>query len=302
MSVRSFCVILNPRAGRGRALRVWQQVESIFQEAGVPFVVRRTAGPCHAIELAAEAVREGWEAVVAVGGDGTVNEVANGLLLAREEHGAEPTRPLGVLPAGSGNDFVKLLDLPRHKPRELARRLLRGQTRLVDVGRANERYFTNGVGWGLDGYVAFEAQQVRRLRGLAVYVWALLKSLRQYRNAPMCIEVDGQVHEMTVTLAVVANGACYGGGFWICPHARLDDGWLDVCVGEAMTPARILQIVPRVMRGTHVGQPDVYFFKGRVINLVSEIPLPAQADGELLGTHLTQLRVEIFHKALRVLV
>ncbi len=302
MRTGSFFVVVNPRAGRGHALRVWKQVEPVFQEAGVSFFAQQTAGPGHATALAAQAVREGWEAVVAVGGDGTVNEVANGLLQAREETGEEATRPLGILPSGSGNDFVKLLGLYGPSPRDVACRLLRGQTRLVDAGQANGRYFVNGVGWGFDGHVAFEAQKVHWLRGMAVYVWALLKSLRRYQNAPMRIEVDGQVYEMVVTLAAVANGACYGGGFWICPHARLDDGWLDVCVGEAMTPSRILQIVPRVMRGTHVGQPDIHFFKGRVVDLYSKIPLPAQADGELLGEALTHLHVKILHKALCVLV
>ncbi len=292
-------VIVNPFAGRGRGRRVWHRVRRAFEEAGVACRVHFTEAPRHATELAAQAAGQGWNAVVAVGGDGTVNEVVNGLL-AGAPQGTAP--PLGIVPAGSGNDFVKLLDLPYRRPRDVVGRLLAGRVRAVDVGRANGRYFTNGVGWGFDGHVALEAQRVRRLRGLAVYVWALIKSLRRYRNAHMRVEVDGEVHEMVVTLAAVANGACYGGGFWLCPHAVIDDGWLDVCVGEAMSPARILRIVPLVMRGAHVGQPDVHFFRGRAVTLSSDVPLPAQVDGEILDTALTRLHAEVVPRALQVLV
>lgn len=300
MNTKAFFVVYNPVAGRGLARRRVAAVQEWLEARGATLHVQATNARGDGIRLAAEAARDGWPVVVAVGGDGTINEVVNGLLRAEDEGATLPT--FGIVPAGSGNDFVKVLGLYRQPLAHVMNVLWQGQPRLVDVGRANGRYFLNGLGWGFDGFVAQEVYRVQWLRGFAAYVWAVLKVLPRYPTARLHMMLDDRpplVREMT--MVAVTNGPCYGGGFWICPHAQVDDGWLDVAIADAMRPWELLPLLPRVMRGTHVNHPRVAFDKARQVVLQSERPLPSQVDGELLGTDLRELRVQIFPQRLAVL-
>lgn len=296
---RPLYVILNPAADRGGAERSWRQARAELERLGAPYELVRTTAAGEATELAATAAGGGWRAVVAVGGDGTVQEVANGLLRGA---GAGRETPMGVVAVGSGNDFVKLLGLPRDRPRESVRRLLAAAPRQVDVGRVADRYFTNGVGIGFDARVAIEARRVRRLRGLAIYAWALVKVLRRHSTPWMKVELDGRVvADRELTLVTVGNGACHGGGFWICPGALLDDGLFEVCIADALSVARLLPLLPRVMRGTHVGHPAVEMHAARQIRITTREPVAVHADGEILSEGTTILEMEILPGRLTVL-
>ncbi|HEX2093037.1 MAG TPA: diacylglycerol kinase family protein, partial [Longimicrobiaceae bacterium] len=169
MAPARYLVVLNPAAGRGAAALAHHAVESVLDGADVRYELAFTRAPGHAVELAERAAREGWPAVVAAGGDGTVHEVANGLLRAA---GDAPTLPLGIVPVGSGNDFAKLVGAPTD-PAAAMRRILAAEPRRVDAGRVGDRYFINGVG--------IEAARVRRLRGTAIYLWALARVLPGFR-------------------------------------------------------------------------------------------------------------------------
>ncbi len=291
-------VILNPAAGRGAAARAGRAIRGVLDAAGVPHELVETRAPGHAVELAEAAARAGWPAVVAAGGDGTVHEVANGLLRASE---GEPTVPLGIVPVGSGNDFAKLVGAPADAA-AATRRLLSGGTRRVDAGRVGDRFFTNGVGIGLDARVGIEAGKVRWARGLAIYLVALARVLRAFRPPRMRVELDGvEVADRPLTLVTVANGGCHGGGFWICPGARIDDGTLDVCVADAMGVAEVLGFLPRVMRGTHVGRPGVRMLQARRVRVTSPDPLPVHADGEIVAEAAGEVEIELLPGRLTVL-
>lgn len=297
---KAFFIVYNPVAGRGGARRRAAAVQAWMEARGATFQMQATNARGDAVRLAAQAAREGWPVVVAVGGDGTINEVVNGLLRAEDEGVALPT--LGIVPAGSGNDFVKVLGLYRQPFERVMDVLWRATPREVDVGCANGRYFLNGLGWGFDGFVAEEVYRIRRLRGFAAYLWAVLKVLPRYPTARVRMWLDErQPVERDITMVAVTNGPCYGGGFWICPHARVDDGWLDVAFADAMRPWHLLPLLPRVMRGTHVDHPRVAFDKAREVVLQSDRPLPSQVDGELLGTNLEEIRVRVFPRRLAVL-
>ncbi|MCZ7573715.1 MAG: diacylglycerol kinase family lipid kinase [Ardenticatenaceae bacterium] len=299
MTISHFFIIVNPAANRGGAARAWRQAQTVLNRAGADYEPVFTDRPGHAEVLAANAAAAGWPAVVAVGGDGTINEVVNGLVRAAD---GEPTTPLGIISLGSGNDSVRLLDLPRQRPVAAARRLLAARARTIDVGRVGERYFLNGVGTGFDARVAIEAQQVQRLRGMAIYLWALLKALRAHRAPLIRVVLDGQeVAARRLTLVAVTNGACYGGGFWICPDARVDDGLLDICIADELSVPGILGFVPRVMRGAHVGRPAVHMYRARQIHLSSPEPLPVHVDGEILTGGAQELTFELLPHRLTVL-
>lgn len=307
--------ILNPRAGGGRAARAWPELRAVLEASGLAWSLSESAGPGDARLLAAGFAGAGPDTLVlAIGGDGTVHEVVNGLLGAPNPvaWGAEgvPAAPgpgagqgllpaLGIVPAGSGNDFVKQLGLPR-APAEALRVVLRAPERRVDLGRVNDRWFVNGVGWGLDGQVALTVAQRRRPGERGRYLLALGPALRRHRPAHVDLEVDGRTVPGYVTLVALTNGPCHGGGFWICPHARLDDGLLDLCVADAMPRWRILALLPRVLAGRHLGHPRVWFARGRRIRLVAREPRPAHADGELLGEALSRLEAEIWPGGLRL--
>lgn len=299
MPIDRFFVILNPAAGRGAAAKFRPLVDRELTRAGAAHTVVETARRGHAAELARQAVAEGWPAVVAVGGDGTVHETVNGLMDAA---GGGPSVPLGIVGVGSGNDFARLAGVPAD-PATAVARIASAEARAVDVGRVNGQWFSNGVGIGLDARVAIEVDRRRRFRGMAMYLDALAKVLRAYRPPRMRVEIDGElVAERRMTLVTVGNGGRHGGGFWICPSAKIDDGVLDVCLCDELGTFGILRFLPRVMRGTHVGASCVRMAQARTVRVTSEDGLPVHADGEIVAESARELEIEIHPGRLRVLV
>ncbi|HEV7590931.1 MAG TPA: diacylglycerol kinase family protein [Longimicrobium sp.] len=293
-----FYVILNPTAGRGAAARAWPAVRAVLEGGGAQVELAETRRHGHAMDLAEAAAHAGWPVVVAVGGDGTVHEVANGLL--RASGGGVTAAALGIVAVGSGNDFALLAGVPRD-PAEAARRIVSTAERRVDVGRVGDRWFTNGVGVGLDARVAVEANRNRRLRGIGIYLWALARVLRSFRPPLLRVEIDGgEVIERPLTLATVGNGARHGGGFWIFPAAKIDDGLLDVCICDGLGTLQILRFLPKTLRGTHVGASCVHMRTARRVRISSDTPLPVHADGEILFEDARELEIEIGPGLLRL--
>jgi diacylglycerol kinase family enzyme len=219
---------------------------------------------------------------------------------------------LGVVGAGSGNDFVKMLHLPVHDPYLAARRIASSSPRRVDVGRVNrcvaERgpagawYFTNGIGMGFDAQVAVHASRIRKLKGFAIYAAAALRTLRELRSPRMRVEVDGiVVADRPLVLATIGNGQCHGGSFWLSPEASVEDGVFDVLIANARSVPRVLSLLPSVMKGKHVGAPGVSIHRGRTARVTSEEPVPIHADGELVADGVTELEAEVLPGRLVVL-
>ena len=172
----------------------------------------------------------------------------------------------------------------------------------MDVGRVGGEWFSNGVGIGLDAQVGIEVERGRRFRGVATYLHALARALRTFRPPRMRVEIDGRtVADGPMTLVTVGNGGRHGGGFWICPDARIDDGVLDVCTAEGLGLLGILRLLPRVMRGTHEGARCVRMHHARRVRITSPDPLPVHADGEVIAKDARELEIEIFPGRLRLL-
>lgn len=308
-SERSYFVIFNPTASRGGAARSREVIERTFREAGAHCRLECTEYRGHATELAQEALTHGWSTVVAVGGDGIVHEVVNGLMHAAE---GQPAIPLGIIPLGSGNDFIKSLGIPAHEPAEAVRQILAATPRAVDVGRVQRHrsaagpeaiwYFTNGIGIGFDAQVALHASRVRKLRGFAIYAWALLKTLRELRAPRIQVIVDGrEVADRPLILTTISNGPCHGGTFWLCPGARIDDGQLDILIADARSLPRLLLLLPRVLFGKHLGQTGVELLRGRRVTVRSAEALPIHADGEIVAEWTSELEIELDAHRLLVL-
>ena len=295
-------LIVNPIAGRGAGERVIPRIVRLLREHGLSFDLVRTERPWHAAELARQAVVSGYRTVVAVGGDGTSNEVLNGLMAAREA--GEGEAAMGVLCVGTGNDFAYGMGIPLDLEEGCAV-LARGQTRRVDVGRARGfRYFGNGIGIGFDAAVNVVASRLQRLRGFLVYLIAVLRTLLFYYRAPLTrIELDNQTLEQPALMISVMNGRRMGGGFLMTPFSRPDDGLFDLCIGKKMSQLEMLSFVPRFMKGTQVGDPRVIMTRSRRVRVkVQEGAQVVHADGETLALDVRELDMEVVPQALTVVV
>jgi diacylglycerol kinase (ATP) len=276
-------VVINPVAGGGRAPRAWARARATLADLQAGLECATTEAPGHARRLALDAARRGVERVVAVGGDGTVSEVAGGLI------GTDVA--LGVVPAGTGNDYGRALGLPR-QPARAARLALEGAAQRIDLGHVQlsdgRASFVNVAGCGLD------AEVVRRTRpghglgpgGALTYLAGVVRSLRAFRPRPLCFERDGQRFERRALSVAVALGPRYGGGMRIAPGAVMDDGLFDVCLVGDLSPRQVLALLPRLYAGTHARHPAVELFRCRELRVQPSGPaggVSCQADGELLG-------------------
>jgi len=301
-------VILNPAAGRGRARRLWPRLAQALGAAGVGFDLAETRAPLEAMRLA-EGAAGRCAAVIAVGGDGTVHEVVNGLM--RAPAGARPA--LGVLPVGSGDDYAKMLPprspgAPRPHWRAALTAIARGQARAHDVGvirdgEGGERYFANGMDVGFGAHVARNIAQVPRwVTGLGAYLAAIAQTMVRYPTLELRLQLDdGEPFAHRSTLAAVMNGRCFGGSFWACPGACADDGLLDVLLADVVSRAQILRLVPKLMRGRHTGEPVLRMLRARRIVIESDEALVVEADGELPPMRSRRLEIELVPGALRVM-
>jgi len=235
--------------------------------------------------------------VVAVGGDGTVHEVANGLL----SHGSDAA--LGVVPIGTGNDFAKLVGVYRHSPTRAVRRLVTAQTAAFDVGRALGEYFVNSMGFGLGPEVVRVRNGMPRLRGFLSYLVPVFRAFATFRPPLLTVRAGGFTETGYMMMVEVCNGTTAGGSYKFAPGAQPSDGSLDVCLVRRVSLPRFLLAVPRVMRGTHTSMREVTLFRTREVTIRSlEGPLLVHLDGELRQPGTDECAVRVEPGRLKVLV
>jgi diacylglycerol kinase (ATP) len=251
-----------------------------------------TQGPGHARELAREARRDS-DAVCVFGGDGSVSEVVNGLM-------PNPI-PMTIVPTGSGNDFASLVACPR-TPDELARVVEDGMGVRFDVLDCGDRYCANSIGIGFEAMVTYHSMAIRRLRGLPLYLTAVMKALAQYESNRFTLVFDGERRvEGEYLLVSIGNGVRAGGGFYLNPRAFPDDGRLDVCTAERMARLRMLALLPSTIRGAHVGKRGVAIHTGARVRVAATQPFPMHIDGEYLGRREEPLDVAVIPRCLPLL-
>lgn len=279
---RRIFVILNPEAGRGRARKLWPRINESLRAAMNPadLQVVETQAPGEAVDLARWAVEKGYDIVAACGGDGTLHEVVNGL--ARAGAAAGPGALL-VLPAGTGNDFSRSLGLPLD-PVRVAQAMASHRTVNVDLGRAGNHFFVNVAGVGFDAEVAAEVNRGGKIVGGTLpYIWAVMKKLVTYRNAPLQIHFNQEVRRRRALLVAVGVAAYYGGGLQILPGADLQDGCLDICVGGDLGKLATLGLLPRLFSGSHIRHPLVELDRAVQVRIEGPDHLHVHADGEVIG-------------------
>lgn len=303
-NIKKYHFILNPVAGRGRAYVAIKKIRSILRQIGIDHNISVTNAPGHATELAKSTCNE-HDVVVAVGGDGTINEVINGLM------GGKAT--LGILPLGSGNDFAKAIKVPQniHKAIDI---ILKHNKKTIDIGKVkttkylepqsthtNERYFVNGVGIGFDALVAFESSKIKILSGLPLYITALIKALSLYRTPNFKIKIDEMRLKSRFFLIAIGNGISAGGGFYLTPNALLDDNKFDVCYVDQVNLFQILKIFPSVLKGLHGKFKQVHFTQTNNVHVNSSDKFYVHADGEIVGNLASEVEISMIPGALKVI-
>ena len=300
-------VIVNPFANRGDSRHHIDAGLRALASSGLETQIELTEYRGHGIQLAEQAARAGATMVVAAGGDGPVHEVANGILRAAEGQPGVAPATLGILPVGSGNDFAWGLGLDRGLD-DAMNKLRRGQARVIDVAYVecdNEapQYCVNILGGGFDSRVNIEAHKIKRLRGFAIYLVAVLKTLAiYYRTPPVAIRFDDKTYEFEMLMTLVANGPRLGGGFLAAPEASHEDGLLDVCMVYKTTRLDMLRMIPKFMQGKHLTHPKVVMARTARLEIESPIGFPSQADGEIIGNDVHHLKIELIPQRLRVIV
>ena len=294
--------MLNPAAGRGAAARALDPIAREFHHQGWSVEVERTERPGHGAELAARAVQAGAQRIVAVGGDGTVHDVANGLL----RHGLGGRGgdvALGVVPIGSGNDFAKLVGVYRHSPVRAVRRLVTAQTARFDAGLVCDEYFVNSVGFGFGPEVVRVRNAMPGLSGFASYFVPVLRAFARFRPPRLEVRARGFAETGNMMMVEVCNGTTAGGSYRFAPDAQPGDGRLDVCLVRRVSLLRFLMAVPRVMRGTHATMREVALFQTREVAIRSlDGPLLLHLDGELREPDARECTVRVEPGRLKVMV
>jgi YegS/Rv2252/BmrU family lipid kinase len=301
---RKIKIILNPMADMGNAWRAARDLRSITeQHEGIDW--SGTVYPGHAIDLAKQAGDQGYDLVIAMGGDGTVHEVMNGLMQIPEEK-----RPvLAVVPVGSGNDFGHSINSAK-SPAEALHRAIHGEASMVDLGlmtdaHGRKEYFDNTLGIGFGAIVTIRSHQIPIVRGFLMYLTAVIQTIILDHNPiKMQIEVDGKKIEESIIYLILCNGPREGGGFLVAPQAKIDDGLLHYAMITNVSRLMMFRIVPEVMKGTHGRFKQVTIDTCKKFTLTANRPLYIHADGEILsgpGTDIRQVSFEILPNALKVI-
>jgi len=298
-------LIVNPAAGGGTAEQAVPEIERVLRELGVPHDLVHTERPWHAAELARQAVRDDVDVVVAVGGDGTGNEVLNGLMEAKLA--GEGTAAMGFLSVGRGNDFAFGAGAPAAVAEECAA-LAADRRHWIDVGYVEgdgverARYFGNGIGIGFDAVVGFEAAKLKRLRGFPGYLVAALRTIFLFFRAPLTrIEYNDETLEQRSLMVSVMNGRRMGGGFMMAPEAEIDDGLLDLCIAKKVSKIGVLFLITKFMKGNQASRPSITTGRTERITVTAlDGALPAHADGETLCVEGSRLSMKILPRQIEI--
>ncbi len=278
--------IVNPIAGGGRAEKAARFLQTELKSVrGVESDFKRTREAGHAESMALDGVRHGCTRVVAVGGDGTLHEVVNGILAASSlEARPDPLPSIGLIPCGTGNDFARGMGLYSTAHSALQTVLDEGDIN-IDVGLINDRAFVNVAGFGFDAKVAkLVTERYQGKRSALPYLVTALRTLKSYAPTMLHIEVDGVAREARALLGAVGNASTYGGGMKICPKAVAHDGQLDLCLVEDVTKLETVVNLARVFRGSHLSHPKCSYTQATRISVSADEDVLVHADGQMLGT------------------
>lgn len=271
ISKEKYMFIFNTHSGRGQSKKRINYINDYCEAKGLNFDIKLTEYSNHAFKIAVDSVKQGIEKVISVGGDGTSHEIANALI--------NSDTAMGIVACGSGNDFPKSVNIPLNLDESLDT-ILDSHIRRVDVGVLNDRYFINGIGFGMDGAVSHRFSHYKLIRGQLGYVWGAIVEAMLFSGFKAEISLADWSYRGKILLAGASNGAYHGGKFQLAPSAIIDDGMLEVYIIKNMNRLSRLIQIPKVINGSHQKLNEVYIKKSPFMNLIIEYPLKAHMDGE----------------------
>jgi diacylglycerol kinase (ATP) len=305
MTIHETKVIVNPNADKGNAWRIAANLRPLVEQFGGADW-SGTDYPTHAVELASQAAGSGCSLVIAVGGDGTVHEVVNGLMKVPLE-----IRPrLGIVPLGSGNDFAHFLGIKKD-PADALKQIYVGQPKRIDlgmfdIGRGKQEYFNNTFGIGFDATVTIRTLRINYLRGFLMYLVAVLQTIALNLDAPlMHISTDMEAWDEETIMVTLCNGPREGGGFTVAPGADVSDGVLNYASVRGVSKLMMLRLIPEVMNGTHGRFKQVRLGQLHRMQIQSDKPVTIHADGEVIsgfGGDVKVVAVEVVPGALEIIL
>jgi YegS/Rv2252/BmrU family lipid kinase len=297
-------LIVNPTAGAGRTAKKWPHIKELLKNTGLRFEHDITEAPGHAIELAKSAVNKGYKLVVSVGGDGTINEIVNGIYAT----GGMKDIQLGIIGTGTGSDYIRTIGVSKYY-QESCHHLMNPMKKSVDLGMVEftnngqpvQRIFANFAGLGFDAEVVkATTKKFKNLGGKPAYLMGLLSTFATYKNRKIHITLNGRSEDLKVCTIVMSNGKYGGGSMLIAPQADPSDGFFDVIIIGDVSKPDLLWSLPRIYKGTHLTHPKVTSKRTKELTISSDQPMAIQADGDLVGEAPASFRV--LPSALNILV
>ena len=294
-------IVLNPIAGRGRALNIEKPLVEYLRNRKIVFQLEKTGRPQHAIDISRQMCKE-LDIIIAVGGDGTVNEVATGIVGG--------IASLAFLPIGSGNDFNRVIGIPRNTNLAIDT-IIAGTKRLIDFGRVKiqnlfgrtqQKYFINTLGIGIDAAIAKEVQRIKYLRGLPLYILAAVKALGTYSPNEYIIYENGIIKIENAFLLCAGNGIYEGGGFKMVPDANPSDSKLNICLIRKMPVWNALPLVPKIIQGKHRNHKMISMWDSKKMIISSRQPFILHGDGEIFEEDAVEVTIDLIPKAITVIM
>ena len=288
----SYLFIVNPIAGKGKAKKTIPIIKEIMESNNRNYQIKVTKKAGDGQLFAREASIENiFTTIVSVGGDGTLHEIVNGMIGG--------TQKLGIIPAGTGNDFSRSLDIP-FDVEDAIKTLVNGKVISIDLGRLEDRYFINFSSIGLDALIAEEANKIKRyFSSTYSYIMGVVKALGKFRGIKVELIIDDKKYNGEIMLVAVCNGAYYGGGMNIAPCAEVSDGQFDICVVKKMPKLKLLFLFPTIFKGKHIKYDEVELYRGKSVQIFSGEKIYMSADGEAIYSGTTKF--EIMHNKLKVI-